>query len=225
MSPRLPGLKLIVSLDPLEQGELASHTKASVLNEIASQHGIQIYSITQVEEIGAKSGRAPRAPSRNDICTINYTSGTTGNPKGLTSTDDSSIRSPLLRALPLVSSEVTFWAWLMISRSSSPLVSSQFLASSTVSTPPFALLLLKPMVSEALSRDVSLIPRRPTCDSLPERPPTPTSCTTESGPPRSRPLWAWTESTAWSAAVPSLILMSKSSCAPLSRTTSLRALA
>lgn len=83
MSPRLPGLKLIVSLDPLEQGELASHTKASVLNEIASQHGIQIYSMTQVEEIGAKSGRAPRAPSRNDICTINYTSGTTGNPKGV----------------------------------------------------------------------------------------------------------------------------------------------
>ncbi|KAK2938170.1 WD40 repeat [Fusarium oxysporum f. sp. vasinfectum] len=83
MSPRLPGLKLIVSLDPLEQGELASHTKASVLNEIASHHGIQIYSMTQVEEIGAKSGRAPRAPSRNDICTINYTSGTTGNPKGV----------------------------------------------------------------------------------------------------------------------------------------------
>ncbi|KAF5018272.1 hypothetical protein F66182_9757 [Fusarium sp. NRRL 66182] len=83
LSPRLPGLRLIVSLDPLEQGELASHTKASVLNEIAAQHGIQIYSMAQVEEIGARSGRAPRAPSRDDICTINYTSGTTGNPKGV----------------------------------------------------------------------------------------------------------------------------------------------
>ncbi|KAF4448859.1 long-chain acyl- synthetase [Fusarium austroafricanum] len=83
LSPRLPGLKLIVSLDPLEQGELASHTKASVLNEIASHHGIQIYSMTQVEEIGAKSGRTPRAPTREDVCTINYTSGTTGNPKGV----------------------------------------------------------------------------------------------------------------------------------------------
>ncbi|KAF4991754.1 hypothetical protein FDECE_13930 [Fusarium decemcellulare] len=83
MSPRLPGLKLIISLDPLEHGELSSHTKASVLNEIASQHGIQIYSMAQVEEIGARSGRAPRAPSPEDVCTINYTSGTTGNPKGV----------------------------------------------------------------------------------------------------------------------------------------------
>ncbi|KAF4974738.1 hypothetical protein FZEAL_8408 [Fusarium zealandicum] len=83
MSPRLPGLKLIVSLDPLEQGELASHTKAAVLNDIASQHGIQIYSMAEVEEMGARSGRAPRGPSTEDICTINYTSGTTGNPKGV----------------------------------------------------------------------------------------------------------------------------------------------
>ena len=82
MSPRLPGLKLIVSLDPLEQGELATHTKASVLNAIA-YHGIQIYSMAQVEEIGSKSGRGPRAPIREDVCTINYTSGTTGNPKGV----------------------------------------------------------------------------------------------------------------------------------------------
>ncbi|KAM5342933.1 hypothetical protein ACJ41O_013899 [Fusarium nematophilum] len=83
LSPRLPGLKLIVSLDPLDHGELASHTKAAVLNDIASQHGIQIYSMAQVEEIGARSGRAPRAPGPSDICTINYTSGTTGNPKGV----------------------------------------------------------------------------------------------------------------------------------------------
>lgn len=83
LSPRLPRLKLIVSLDPLDHGELASHTKAAVLNDIASQHGIQIYSMAQVEKIGARSGRAPRAPGPDDVCTINYTSGTTGNPKGV----------------------------------------------------------------------------------------------------------------------------------------------
>ncbi|KAF7535909.1 hypothetical protein G7Z17_g13121 [Cylindrodendrum hubeiense] len=83
MSPRLPSLKLIVSVDPLDHGELASHTKAAVLNEIASNHGIQIYSMAQVEEIGARSGRAPRAPGPEDITTINYTSGTTGPPKGV----------------------------------------------------------------------------------------------------------------------------------------------
>lgn len=83
LSPRLPNLKLIVSLDPLDHGELASHTKAAVLNDIASQHGIQIFSMAKVEEMGARSGRAPRAPGPDDICTINYTSGTTGDPKGV----------------------------------------------------------------------------------------------------------------------------------------------
>lgn len=83
LAPRLPGLKLIVSLDSLDHGELATHTKAAVLNEIAAQHGIEIYSINQVEEIGARSGRPVRPPRNDDICTINYTSGTTGVPKGV----------------------------------------------------------------------------------------------------------------------------------------------
>jgi long-chain acyl-CoA synthetase len=83
LSPRLPSLKLIVSLDPLDHGELATHTKSSVLNQIAAQHGIQIYSMAQVEEIGARSGRPVRSPSPEDLTTINYTSGTTGAPKGV----------------------------------------------------------------------------------------------------------------------------------------------
>ncbi|CAM1510427.1 Fc.00g007620.m01.CDS01 [Cosmosporella sp. VM-42] len=91
LAPRLPGLKLIVSLDPLDHGELATHTKAAVLNDIASQHGIQIYSIEQVEEIGARSGRPVRAPRSDDICTINYTSGTTGAPKGVVITHGNAV--------------------------------------------------------------------------------------------------------------------------------------
>lgn len=83
LSPRLPSLKLIISLDPLEHGELATHTKSSVLNQIAAQHGIQIFSMAQVEEIGARSGRPVRAPKASDLTTINYTSGTTGPPKGV----------------------------------------------------------------------------------------------------------------------------------------------
>lgn len=83
LAPRLPNLKIIISLDALEQGEVQGHSKSAVLNDIAAHHGIKIYSITEVEEIGFRSGRQMRAPTRDDICTINYTSGTTGAPKGV----------------------------------------------------------------------------------------------------------------------------------------------
>lgn len=83
LAPKLPNLKLIVSMDALDAGEMEPLTKGAVLNEMAAQHGIKIYSMSQVEDIGARSGRAARPPTRDDICTINYTSGTTGMPKGV----------------------------------------------------------------------------------------------------------------------------------------------
>ncbi|KOS22097.1 Long chain acyl-CoA synthetase 7 [Escovopsis weberi] len=83
IAPRVPGLKLIVSLDPLDQGEQEVLTKSAILGQIAAQHGIKLYSMTDVEKIGAASGRPMRAPVRDDICTISYTSGTTGLPKGV----------------------------------------------------------------------------------------------------------------------------------------------
>ena len=85
LKPRLPTLKLIVSLDPLDTGEQKGHSKHDLLNSLASELGVKIFSIEQVEAIGASLG-VPRynAPSANDIVTINYTSGTTGNPKGVT---------------------------------------------------------------------------------------------------------------------------------------------
>ena len=83
LAPRLPTLKLIISMDPLDAGEAQGHSKAALLSQLAEQHGIKIYSMAQVEELGAKSGRAMRPPVRDDVCTINYTSGTTGMPKGV----------------------------------------------------------------------------------------------------------------------------------------------
>ncbi|KAM4060607.1 AMP-binding enzyme [Hirsutella rhossiliensis] len=91
LAPRLPTLKLIVSLDPLDHGELNTHTKAAVLNQMASQHGLQVFSMQQVEELGATCGRPMRPADWDDISTINYTSGTTGPPKGVVLTHGNAV--------------------------------------------------------------------------------------------------------------------------------------
>lgn len=83
LAPRIPSLKVIVSLDPIDAGEQAGYTKSDVLNAMAAQHGIKIFSLDDVVAIGARSGRKPRPPRKEDISTINYTSGTTGMPKGV----------------------------------------------------------------------------------------------------------------------------------------------
>ncbi|CAK7266852.1 medium-chain fatty acid-CoA ligase faa2 [Sporothrix epigloea] len=83
VAPRVPTLKFIVSVDPLDAGEPEDLTKASLLAKMASDHGIKIYSMAEVEMIGLRSGRPMRPPVKTDIATINYTSGTTGTPKGV----------------------------------------------------------------------------------------------------------------------------------------------
>ena len=84
LKPRLPSLKLIVSLDPLNEGERPGESKQDILDAIARDLGVTILSIKDVEAIGAANPDAPyNPPVPEDIVTINYTSGTTGNPKGV----------------------------------------------------------------------------------------------------------------------------------------------
>ncbi|KAL0940627.1 long-chain-fatty-acid-ligase faa2 [Colletotrichum truncatum] len=91
LAPRLPSLKLIVCLDSLDAGEQTGYSKLSVLNGIAAQHGIQIYSMAGVEEIGARSGHPMHPPRPSNLVTINYTSGTTGMPKGVVLTHGNAV--------------------------------------------------------------------------------------------------------------------------------------
>ena len=92
LKPRLPSLKVIVSLDPLEDGEREGYSKYAMLTALASDLDVKIYSIDQVEAIGAAFGSPLyNPPSSSDIITVNYTSGTTGMPKGVVLTHAAAI--------------------------------------------------------------------------------------------------------------------------------------
>jgi long-chain acyl-CoA synthetase len=83
LKPRLPSLKIIVVLDPLSQGELPGESKGEILSSMASELGVAIHYIGDVEALGELKPLPMSPPSPEDTATINYTSGTTGNPKGV----------------------------------------------------------------------------------------------------------------------------------------------
>ncbi|KAH3955364.1 hypothetical protein HBI56_014060 [Parastagonospora nodorum] len=83
LKPRLPSLKIIVVLDPLSHGELPGESKGDILNSLAGELGVSIHYIRDVEALGEQQPLPMSPPSPADIATINYTSGTTGNPKGV----------------------------------------------------------------------------------------------------------------------------------------------
>lgn len=102
MKPRLPSLKLIISLDDLDSGEAPGLSKFELLTSMAADTGITIASIKQVEELGASLDRPYNLPAPEDIVTINYTSGTTGPPKGVVLTHSAAVAAAT-NALPVMS--------------------------------------------------------------------------------------------------------------------------
>lgn len=84
IAPRCPSLKIIICLDPLTNGaELPGTSKADILKSLAADTGVSIHYIRDVEALGEATPRPYHAPQPDDIITLNYTSGTTGPPKGV----------------------------------------------------------------------------------------------------------------------------------------------
>lgn len=95
MKPTLPNLKFLVVLDTLEPAtnETPSLSKKELLDSMTKslELDLKIYSLAEVEALGAASSRLLNPPSPEDIVTINYTSGTTGPPKGVVLTHKAAV--------------------------------------------------------------------------------------------------------------------------------------
>ncbi|KAF3918856.1 S-dihydroxybenzoyltransferase [Dactylellina cionopaga] len=91
LKDRLPSMKYIIAMDSIDDGELPGNRKKDLLEAWASEKGVQILSLTDVEALGQKYPRPLAAPTPDDIITINYTSGTSGVPKGVVLTHRNAI--------------------------------------------------------------------------------------------------------------------------------------
>lgn len=81
VAPKCPSLRVIVSMDTLMERE------GAVLKAWAETTGVELWELPDFEIWGAKEGLKRkiqvRPPRPEQTATISYTSGTTGNPKGV----------------------------------------------------------------------------------------------------------------------------------------------
>ncbi|KAF9431843.1 hypothetical protein BGZ76_011633 [Entomortierella beljakovae] len=81
---KLPKLKAIISMDSLRDTVPVpgATSAAQVLRAWGAQKGIKIYDFNEIESLGAEFPRKHMPPSADEVASLCYTSGTTGQPKG-----------------------------------------------------------------------------------------------------------------------------------------------
>ncbi|KAK9449899.1 eukaryotic long-chain fatty acid CoA synthetase (LC-FACS) [Limtongia smithiae] len=81
---QLPYLKIIISMDDLESPlDMPGHSKRSLLKTWTATQDVKLFSFSEVEKMGRDDLVPHHPPLPNGILTINFTSGTTGRPKGV----------------------------------------------------------------------------------------------------------------------------------------------
>ncbi|KAJ1989721.1 medium-chain fatty acid-CoA ligase faa2 [Coemansia sp. RSA 1358] len=99
LKDNIPTLKVIISMDSFNdhaKNPMAlpfTVNSIRVLREWAESKGVALFDVDEVIDMGSVSPTTPKPPSPKDLCTICYTSGTTGNPKGAMSTHESYVFS------------------------------------------------------------------------------------------------------------------------------------
>ncbi|KAF2427138.1 long-chain-fatty-acid-CoA ligase 1 [Tothia fuscella] len=91
LKPKCPTLKFIICIDSMSAGEQPNMSKLELLSQFAQEYGVGLHQLHDVEALGLKNPRPYNPPTADDIVTINYTSGTTGDPKGVVLTHKSAV--------------------------------------------------------------------------------------------------------------------------------------
>lgn len=82
LSSKCPTLKMVVAVDSPKNTMQSRRDSIVMLNPL-KEAGLRVVTMAEVEALGRARPRPYHAPKPDDIVTVNYTSGTTGFPKGV----------------------------------------------------------------------------------------------------------------------------------------------